>query len=147
MNTQAKDQLTVIAIGAGTLIPLVYFGIQLVAAPFAQNYSFVRQVASELGMTTVSRFPGIFIWGTILGSIPTFITAFGFLFGLRRLGVHPVPTWLTFFALIAITLSDIMAGLFPLPDSRHEGPFLIGYLSLAVQFSNCHVELSQCTHI
>jgi hypothetical membrane protein len=115
------------AIAAGVLMPIVYYGSQLIAIPFAPHYSVVRQVASELGMAAVSRHPGIFNVSKILGTIPTWIAAFGFLFGLRRLGAPQLATWLTFLGMIAIALNDLQAGVFPLPDKRHEGWLLLGF--------------------
>ncbi len=108
-------------------MPIVYYGSQLVAIPFADHYSVIRQVASELGMVTVSRHPAIFNLSKIIGSIPTWIAAFGFLLGLKRMGAHRVATWLTFLAMITIALNDIQAGVFPLPDERHEGYLLLGF--------------------
>jgi len=43
------------------------------------------------------------------------------------MGARPVATWLTFLAMIAIALNDIQAGVFPLPDKRHEGLLLLGF--------------------
>lgn len=125
--TPMRNQLVYVAIATGILIPIVYYGLQLIAIPFAKNYNWIRQVASELGMSSVSNFPALFNFGKIFGTIPTWIAAFGFLFGLKRMGAHLIATWLTFFAMIAIALSDIQAGLFPLPDARHEGALLIGF--------------------
>jgi len=127
MTEQARVRWTHRAIAAGVLIPIVYYGSQLVAMPYADHYSVVRQVASELGMASVSRHPAVFNLSKIVGSIPTWIAAFGFLFGLRRMGARPVATWLTFVGMIAIAMNDIQAGVFPLPDKRHEGLLLLGF--------------------
>ncbi len=127
MTSKTRDQLTHYAIAVGILIPIVYYGAQLIAIPYAKDYNFVRQVASELGMASVSDLPAVFNLGTIFGAVPIWIAAFGFLFGLKRMGARPIATWLTVFGMIAIALSKIEAGMFPLPDPRHEGIFLIGY--------------------
>jgi hypothetical protein len=127
MTTHTRDQLTHHAIAAGILIPIVYYGVQLIAIPYAKEYDIVRQVASELGMASVSSLPTVFNLGKILGTIPIWIAALGFLFGLKRMGARPIPTWLTTVGMIGIALSEIQAGVFPLPDPRHEGVFLIGY--------------------
>src|SRR5258706_11216978 len=96
MTTQTRDRLTRHAIDVGIVIPSVYYGVQLVAIPYAKDYNWVRQVASELGMASVSSLPSVFNLGKILGTIPTWIAAFGFLFGLRRVGANPIATWLSF---------------------------------------------------
>src|SRR5262245_27653079 len=107
LTEDARDRRTHGAIVTGIAIPIFYFGLQLVAMPFARQYDFVRQTASELGMIGVSSAPAVFNLGKILGTIPTWIAAFGFLFGLRRLGARPIATWLCFIGLVAIALSDI----------------------------------------
>ena len=112
----------------------MYYGLQLTAIPFAKNYNWIRQVASELGMTSISKVPAVFNLGKILGTVPTWIAAFGFFFGLKQMGANRIAIWLTFLAMIAIALGDIQAGLFPLPDPRHEGIFLIGYPLWAFSF-------------
>jgi hypothetical membrane protein len=88
MNDQIRARRIHRAIAAGVLMPIVYYGSQLIAMPFADHYSVMRQVASELGMATVSRHPAVFNV-SIIGTIPTWIAAFGFLFGLRRMGARP----------------------------------------------------------
>jgi uncharacterized protein DUF998 len=127
MTIHTRTRLTYDAIAAGILIPIVYYGVQIIAIPFAKDYNWIRQVASELGTPGVSSAPSVFNIGKIVGSIPTWIAAFGFLFGLKQMGANRTATWLTFLGMIAIALSDIEAGIFPLPDPRHEGIFLFGY--------------------
>ncbi|PWT92371.1 MAG: hypothetical protein C5B54_03645 [Acidobacteria bacterium] len=134
VQTHTRDRLIYRAIAVGVLIPIVYYGLQLIAIPFAKNYNWIKQVASELGMTGISKVPAIFNLGKIFGTIPTWIAAFGFLFGLKQMGANRIAIWLTFLAMIAIALGDIQAGLFPLPDPRHEGIFLIGYPLWAFSF-------------
>ena len=101
MKTQTRDQLTHDAIAVGILIPIVYYGVQLIAASYAKDYSFVRQFASELGMASVSNIPAVFNLGIIIGSIPIWISALGFLVGLKRIGARPIATWLTVLGMIA----------------------------------------------
>lgn len=127
MTTRTRDQLTQHAIAVGILIPIMYYGVQLIAIPYAKDYNFVRQVASELGMASVSNLPAVFNLGTIFRTVPTWIAALGFFFGLKRMGARPIAVWLTVLGMVAIALNDIGAGMFPLPDPRHEGIFLIGY--------------------
>ncbi|HQW65903.1 MAG TPA: DUF998 domain-containing protein [Gemmatimonadales bacterium] len=127
MMIHRRDQLTRHAIAVGILIPIVYYGIQVIAIPYAEDYDIVRQVASELGMARVSSRPAVYNLGRIVGSIPIWIAALGFLLGLRRMGARPLPTWLTTVGMLGIALSAVQAGMFPLPDPRHEGVFLLGY--------------------
>jgi hypothetical membrane protein len=55
-------QTTVWALYAAIAMPLIYFGTQLIAAPFYPGYSFAQDTASMLG-TTTSRQPWIFNLG------------------------------------------------------------------------------------
>jgi len=123
----SRDRLTHRAIAVGILIPIVYYGIQPIAIPFAQDYDIVRQVASELGMASVSSRPAVYNIGRMVGSTPLWIAAIGFLFGLTRMGARPLPTWLTTVGMIGIAMSVVQAAIYPLPDPRHEGAFLLGY--------------------
>ena len=49
----------------GVAIPVIYFGIQLAAAPFYPGYSFFARDASSLG-STASTAPWIFNVGALL---------------------------------------------------------------------------------
>jgi hypothetical protein len=128
MTPKLREQLTYSACSAGLLIPLLYFGVQLTAMPFAAGYSVLKQTASELGMATVSTAPQVFNFGTMLRGAVMLVAAAGFLGALKRMNVGPFSTWLTTLSMVSIAFNDIGAGLFPLPDDRHEGVFLLGYV-------------------
>ena len=108
----------------GVLVPVVYFGSQLVAARFYPRYSFVTQSASELGSDRSNR-PAVLNSGAILTGIATVIAAFAFLPALRRQGTGRVMAILTTIAMVSMGAGAIWAGSFPLPDPRHN-PKLIG---------------------
>ncbi len=119
-----KDQLTAAALGMGVAVPLLYFGVQIAAAPFYPGYSFLSQVASELGSDR-STFPALFNAGAITTGVAALLASPGFLRALRRLGTVPVLAWLTSMSLASTGLAGIWAGSFPLPDPRHN-PGLLG---------------------
>jgi hypothetical protein len=52
------------------------------------------------------------------------IGALGFFRALQHLGTNPVLTWLTSSVLALYGAGALMAGFFPLPDSRHNGFYL-----------------------
>ena len=56
------------ALYAAIAMPVIYFGTQLVAAPFYPDYSFSRDTASMLG-TTDSHHPWIFNLGAMLTGV------------------------------------------------------------------------------
>lgn len=110
----------------GVAVPCLYFGIQLLAAPFFPNYSFADHIASLLG-SDLSTFPALFNVGAIVTGVVFIIASFGFLRALRKLGIHWLLAWLTFGVLLSAALGNVWAGLFPMPDPRHSAnPFAIG---------------------
>jgi hypothetical membrane protein len=119
---QRQERLVLISLGLGVVVPFLYFGIQVVAAPFYPGYSFLNRDASTLG-SDGSSCPAIFNVGAIFVGLLTLIASWGFLCALHRLGVNPILTWLVVLALISSGLASINAGVFPLPDPRHSGGF------------------------
>jgi hypothetical membrane protein len=134
-NRLSAVSLLMAALGMGVLVPFLYFGIQLIAAPFYPGYSFLDRDASTLG-SEGSKFPAIFNLGSILMGIMTLFASWGFFRGLRDLGVSPTLTWLTSLALASFGLASINAGVFPLPDPRHTtgGLALVGIGSILLPF-------------
>jgi hypothetical membrane protein len=112
-----NHKLTRLMLWAAVAVPLLYFGVQLIAAPYFPGYSFATDSASMLG-TAASRQPGIFNSGAVLDGIAGLFGAAGLFFALSGVASR----WLR--ALIAMgVLSNgvlsLKAGLFPMPDPRH----------------------------
>ena len=108
---------TTLMLWAALAMPLLYFGVQLMAVPFYPGYHFATDTASMLG-TSVSRHPGIFNTGAILTGIAGLAGAFGLFLGLRR----STAGWLRILIAIALLSNGVMslkAGLYPMPDPRH----------------------------
>jgi hypothetical membrane protein len=108
---------TVCALYAALAMPLIYFGAQLIAAPFYPGYSFAVDTASMLG-TTASRQPWIFNLGAVLTGVAGLAGAIGLFRALRRL------TWTALALLVSLTVVangvlSLKAGMFPMPDPRH----------------------------
>ena len=57
-----SDDLTLALLGFAIAVPVLYYGIQVVAAPFYPDFSVVRTIASELG-TDRSTHPWVFNGG------------------------------------------------------------------------------------
>jgi hypothetical membrane protein len=119
-RVSSRDYITLPALGMGMTVPLLYYGIQIVAAPYFPGYSFTSQAASLLGSDR-STHPSIFNAGVIATGIATLGAALGFFRALRRLGANPILTWITSIALVGTAISTLWAGYFPLPDARHSG--------------------------
>jgi hypothetical membrane protein len=130
------DALTLVLLRAGMLVPFLYFGLQLIAAPFYPGYSFLRNVASELG-SDLARYPAPFNMGIMILGTLTLLSALGFLRALLRLRTPAIWAWLTFLAVAVNGLQSLWAGSFPMPDRRHGGHplFVIGMVLLPFLFS------------
>lgn len=122
-STAIPDRVTLTGLRAGVAVPLLYFGIQLLAAPFYPGYSFLARDASTLG-SPGSTFPAIFNGGAIVTGVAMVGAALGFFRALRRFGVGPVVSWLVAGALIGGAAGNLNAGLHPLPDPRHSSGLL-----------------------
>jgi hypothetical membrane protein len=112
-----NHRLTRLMLCAAVAVPLVYFGVQLIAAPYYPGYSFATDTASMLG-TAASRHPGIFNNGAILDGIAGFFGAAGLFLGLSSVATR----WLRALIAIGVFCNGVLsfkAGLFPMPDPRH----------------------------
>ncbi|HTU34969.1 MAG TPA: DUF998 domain-containing protein [Candidatus Acidoferrum sp.] len=112
-----KRPQTTVMLLAALAMPLLYFGVQLVAAPFYPGYHFATDTASMLG-TSASRHPEIFNTGAILTGIAGLAGAFGLFLGLRG----AAAPWLRIVVAIGVLCNGVLslkAGLFPMPDPRH----------------------------
>lgn len=123
---KTKETRAIIALRMGILVPFLYFGTQIVAAPFHPGYSFLSMPASLLG-SDLARYPLIFNMGAIITGIATLIASLGFLYAFRHLPVNPILAWLTSIALALNGLASLWAGSFSMPDPRHgANPFAVG---------------------
>ena len=123
-------RLTFAALALAIATPLLYFGIQLVVAPFYPQYSFLTMDASTLG-STYSPVSSLFNTGLIATGVATCLAAFGFYMSLRYLGIGRFLSWLVCLAIAQNGLATIWAGVFVLPDSRHNTGIL-GVVGLLV---------------
>ncbi len=99
--------------------PFCYFLTQILAAPFYPNYDFLRMAASDLGSSASSQ-PMVFNIGAMLGGLVTVLGAYGFWRGLQAIGTARVLVWLVCSAIVLVGISSLWAGIFPLPDPRHQ---------------------------
>jgi hypothetical protein len=117
----------------GLLVPFVYYGTQVVAAPFFPNFSFVGTTASEMG-SSLSRHPTIFNAGIITLGVITLLTSLGYFLALRHVGLDLVLAVLVSADIAINGVQTLWAGLHPLPDPRHAGyaVFVAGMFALPV---------------
>jgi len=102
---------------AATAVPLILLFTQIIAAPFYPGYSFSEQSVSMLG-THFSRHPWVFNLGEILTGVAALIGSVGFFFAFRR-RAHVLIAGLIAFAVACLGILSIKAGMFPMPDLRH----------------------------
>jgi hypothetical protein len=123
---QTNDKITIASLSLGMMVPIVYFGMQIVAASFYPGYNFLSQTASDLGSNQFV-YASIFNVGIFVLGVVTLIAAFGFLRALLRLDTHPILAWLIGLAVAANGISSLWAAYYPLPDPRHgaQPPFLM----------------------
>lgn len=103
---------------AAVLVPMIYFGVQPIAAPFFPNYRFQTMAASLLG-SSVSQHPWIFNTGAMLTGVASLLAAFGLYSAGRARGGGALLCWLVGLGAASIGVSSFKAGMFPLPDPRH----------------------------
>jgi hypothetical membrane protein len=127
------------ALGVGALVPVLYFGTQVIVGALNPDYDFLTQVASDLGASGAPH-AGWFNAGALLTGVAALVTTSGLL-------TAPVQTRARHFllaacalAILSTGLAAIAAGAFPLPDERHgggalgAGMFLLPALGAVVLF-------------
>ncbi len=123
-DLQSRGFLTRISLASAGYMPVIYYGAQLVAAPFYPGYSFSHEMASTLG-TSHSRQPWIFNLALMLTGIAAIIGSFG-LYQTFRARSSPWLALLTALAVACTGFASFKAGVFPLPDPRHgSGGFVL----------------------
>lgn len=126
MTKLSGNSFTGICLIAAVAMPVLYFGSQVVAAPFYPGYSFSRDTASMLG-TSFSRYPWIFNRGAILTGIAALAGAIG-LYRAFTGATNVVIASLIGLSVAATGVMSVKAGLFPMPDPRHASwGFLVAF--------------------
>lgn len=109
--------LTGLCLLAAALTPVLYFGTQIAAAPFYPGYSASLLSVSMLG-TRFSRHPWIFNVGEVLSGLAALGGAYG-LYRSFRDKTHVLVCWMIALSVASSGVMTVKAGLFPMPDPRH----------------------------
>jgi hypothetical membrane protein len=120
------------ALYAAIALPVGYFILQVLVAPFYPNYSFVQNAASDLG-TPPSGWRDVFNFGAVLIGLMGIFGAWGVW---RSLGLPTRSRGVLLLLGLCVAsagASAIWAGVFPLPHPLHsQNPFTLGLLLLPV---------------
>jgi hypothetical protein len=118
MQEATSSKLTNAALGCGVAVPILYFGLQPLAAQFYPGYSFLTNSASQLGSDR-STLPAVLNTGAIVTGLIAIFAAYGFARALPRAGSPRFVAWLTALAVVSLGVAAIWAGSHPLPSARH----------------------------
>jgi hypothetical membrane protein len=120
------------ALVAAIALPLGYFALQLLVAPFYPNYSFVQNTASDLGAPP-SGWRDAFNLGAILVGAGGVLGAWGVWRSLEWQHRSRGLALLLGLCVASAGASAVWAGVFPLPQPQHsQNPFTFGLLLLPV---------------
>lgn len=117
---------------AAVATPILYFGTQIAAAPFYPGYNFSRLSVSMLG-TRFSRHPWIFNLGEMLAGFAALAGAVG-LFQSFRSKTHFLLSGLIALSVSSTGIMTLKAGMFPLPDPRHNSWGLLFNFTILIPF-------------
>jgi hypothetical membrane protein len=120
MDETMTTEKTRVLLLAGILIPVVYFGLLLLAPVIYPGFSYVTQYASEMG-SAAARYPAVFNMGVMACGVAGLVASFGFFHAVRRLGGNTLLAALTGLTLFLFGIATFMGGKFPMPDERHGG--------------------------
>lgn len=122
---------------AGILIPVVYFGLLIVARLIYPGFNYATQYASEMG-SAEARYPAVFNTGVMLCGVLGLVASFGFYHAVRRLGGNKWLAALTGLTFFLFGIGTFLGGRFPMPDERHGGYGLM----LAIQLTPLFLALA-----
>ena len=109
-------------------VPVLYFGVMLVAAATWPGYSHVTRYVSELGGPEAPH-PRIFNVGIMVMGVVCTLSSWGVLAAVRRLGGRTVPGAIAALFIALFGVAMVMGGAFPMPDPRH-GAFGLGFAAV-----------------
>lgn len=104
---------------AAILVPVAYFGAQVLAAPYFPNYSILTTSASDLGSDLSSR-PGILNSGALLTGMLALLGSAGLAGSLPRIGAGKLAACALALCVASAGLASLWAGWHPLPSPRHD---------------------------
>lgn len=131
MTAETQTKVETALLRVGILVPILYYGIQLLAAQTYPGYSFAGNVASELG-SDKAPYASIFNVGIFAVGLAALLGSLGFFLAFVRRGINPFLATLTSVAVAVNGFQSLWAGSHPMPDPHHGGhpALLIAMLAL-----------------
>lgn len=117
MNTLSPARKVLLV--AAVLVPVVYFGAQVLAAPYFPNYNLLTTSASDLGSDLSSR-PGILNTGALLTGVLALLGSVGLAGSLPRVGAGKLAACALALCVASAGVASLWAGWHPLPSPRHD---------------------------
>ena len=133
-NHAIVNRATVGLLCLGVAVPILYYGVQVAAAPYFPGFSILANTASDLGSDR-SENPAFFNAGLVLTAGAMFGASVGILVALVRLHANKILAAIAFSTVAMTGVGTLVAGLFPLPDPRHAGYPAFLVFTLAVPFA------------
>ncbi|MFN3192018.1 MAG: DUF998 domain-containing protein [Aureliella sp.] len=118
MNKEQNSALQSLLLLCGMAVPVAYFGVQVAAAPFYADYSFLSDDASTLG-SPGSTFPALFNGGTAVLGVLMLVAAYAVFRGLLNVRARLIPAVLLAISMLAGAVGCFNAALHPMPDEKH----------------------------
>jgi hypothetical membrane protein len=118
-----RSRVVGVLLSFGVAAPILYFGSQLACGLMTDQYSFLRNAASDLG-TANQPYHQAFNGAAILTGCSLLSGAVGLLLICARRIARRFATVVVAICCLSNGLAALSAGLFPLPDARHGGGVL-----------------------
>lgn len=122
-----------LALVAGVLVPVLYYGALIGAAMTWPAYSHVTQYASELG-SAAALHPEYFNFPIIGAGVAAIFASLGVFVALRERAGGVLPSFLSALCLALWGVAFVMGGMFPMPNPLHNGFGLALAIHLAPLF-------------
>jgi hypothetical membrane protein len=107
-------------VGSAVAVPVLYFGVMLVAAATWPGYSHATRYVSELGGPE-AKHPAIFNVGIVIMGLVCTFSAWGLFVAAQRVGGRRVMSALAALCIALFGVAMVMGGLFPMPNPLHGG--------------------------
>jgi Protein of unknown function (DUF998) len=122
LHVAVPPRILQLALACGVMVPVLYFGVQAVAAPWYPGFDVLRVAASDLG-SPQSQCPQLFNTGALLCGACGVFAGPGLFTALRARGIGAWLAGLFGLAAAWAGFGALWAGWFAMPHPRHAEPW------------------------